>query len=25
VDDVKPDNLKALIDFTIEYGVYHNP
>jgi hypothetical protein len=22
VDDVKPDTLKALIDFTIEYGVY---
>jgi len=22
VDDAKPDTLKALIDYTIEYGVY---
>ena len=22
VDDARPENLKALIDFTIEYGVY---
>ena len=21
-DDARPENLKALIDFTIEYGVY---